>query len=98
MERSVYKAIWKNGASVEVLVYHQPLEGEHPSDRIHLVIQPADEAPRGWIMNVVDATEIIYGLSKAMSVCLENAWPVGPGFDDAGIVHPALEVSDAKRS
>jgi hypothetical protein len=72
----VLRSEWSNKAWIEVYYYLEPIEGEHPSDRIHLYVKDADrELPRGWLMNVQDATDIIYGLSKAMCRAIEDNIP-----------------------
>jgi hypothetical protein len=73
--KQIFKAIWKNNAEINVVYYDEKLEGEDSSDRIHLLIKPAGGKETGFILNIQDATDIIYGLSKAMSVCIENKIP-----------------------
>lgn len=73
---SVLRCIWSNGATIEVLYYHDPIDGEDVSDRIQLLITPEGQESRGWILNVSDATDIIWGLSKAMSMSIEDKVPV----------------------
>lgn len=71
LDKPLFTSIWKNGAKIEVYYYEKPLKDEDPSDRIQLIISPAGQKPRGWILNLADATDIIYGLSKAMSLLIE---------------------------
>ena len=68
----IFTAIWKNGAKIEVVYYSRPLEGEAKNDCIQLLITPAEGETRGWLMNIQDANDIIYGLSKAISVAIEK--------------------------
>lgn len=74
----IFESIWKNGAKIEVGVYRKPVEGEDKSDIIHLFIKPAKSKARGWIMNIQDANDIIYGLSKAISYAIDNDAPFMP--------------------
>jgi len=48
------------------------LRGEHKNDRIQVLIKPADSKQRGWIMTAEEAVDLIYGLSKAISLNLED--------------------------
>lgn len=73
--KPIFSSIWSNKARIDVYFHEQPLEGKHESDRIQLILTPADGKPRGWIMNVADATDIIYGLSKAMGMAIEEGVP-----------------------
>ena len=68
----IFTAIWKNKAKIEFVYYPEPLKGEAESDCIHMLITPAKEKTRGWIMNIQDANDIIYGLSKTISVAIEK--------------------------
>lgn len=75
MTEPVFRSMWGNGAEIRVYYYPEPLPDEHASDRIHLLIQQAGGQARGWLMNVADATDIICGLSKAMSLAIEDQVP-----------------------
>lgn len=68
----IFVSQWKNGAKIEIFFYKKPLPNEDPTDRIQLLISPSGQKPRGWILNLADATDIIYGLSKAMSFYIEE--------------------------
>jgi hypothetical protein len=74
----VFTSLWHNGAKIEVYYEKEPLEGQAVSDRIQLIITPEGKGSRGWLMNIADATDIIYGLSKAMSAAIEDGvMPIG---------------------
>ena len=68
----LFTATWKNKAKIEVGFYKGRIKGEAYGDRIHLLITPADGKTRGWLMNVQDANDIIYGLSKGISRTIEE--------------------------
>lgn len=75
----VHQREWEgNGARIEILYYPDPQPGEDWSDRIHLLITPAGEAPRGWLMNVEDAMTIIHGLSGAVDRAIHDMIPPYP--------------------
>ncbi len=76
--RSLFRAVWGNRAAIEVLYYDEPLAGEDPSDRLHLMLCPAGEQPRGWIMNAEDATDIIHGLAMGIAECIARGVPMQP--------------------
>ena len=76
--RSLFRAVWKNGAEIEVLFYDAPLENEDPSDRLHLMLRAEGEAPRGWLMNAEDATDIIHGLAMGIQELIEHDVPMRP--------------------
>lgn len=73
--KSIIKFVFKNKAEIEISVYPKPLKGEDVSDRIHLMIWPEKEKPRGWILNAFEANDIIVGLSKAIMYIYENDLP-----------------------
>ena len=68
----VFTSVWANGARIEIIYHKDPLPNEAISDRIQLIITPEGKDSRGWLMNIADATDIIYGLSKAMSMAIED--------------------------
>ena len=68
----IFTALWKNKAKIEFVYYPKPLKGEVESDCIHMLITPHGEKSRGWIMNIQDANDIIYGLSKTISIAIEK--------------------------
>ena len=70
--KKVFTSIWRNGAKIEVLHCPEPIEGEYEHDRIQVLITPAGSEPRGWLMTAEEAVDLIYGLSKATSMELEN--------------------------
>jgi len=71
----LFKSVWRNNATIQVLYYNAP-PTLIKSDVIELSIKPTDgRNARTWLMNVQDATDIIYGLSKAMSLAIENEIP-----------------------
>ena len=74
-------AVWSNGAFVEVLFYEERQAGEDDSDRIHLLITSEGKKPRGWLMNVQDATAIIRGLSIAIDRAIDAGVPMKPSGD-----------------
>lgn len=55
----------------EFLFYPKPLDGEDPSDRIHVIITDLEGNRRGWLMNVEDAIVFIRGLSVCMQKAIE---------------------------
>lgn len=67
---------WQNGQHIEVVYHPVALPDEADCDRIHLLITDCDGVCRGWIMNVEDAAAIIYGLSKAMVMAINEGVPV----------------------
>lgn len=71
----MFKSVWKNGATIRIVYYKNRQKGEVNSDRIHLLFKPEDANERGWIMNIQDAVDVIYGLSKACSWAIENEIP-----------------------
>ena len=73
--KSVMKFIFKNKAEIEISVYPKPLKGEDISDRIHLMIWPEGQKPRGWIFNAFEANDIIRGLSEAIMYIYEHDLP-----------------------
>jgi len=75
----IYLEAWQNGAMVEVLFYEEPPDPAEPSDRIHLVVTPADGESQGWLMNVEDAIGVIRGLSVAVQAAIEAEVPIKPG-------------------
>ena len=68
----IFTSVWGNGATIKVFCYDKPLKGEYKNDRIQVLIRPADGKQRGWIMTAEEAVDLIYGLSKAVSLNLEN--------------------------
>ena len=73
----VHLAVWEgNGTWIEVLFYQDRQPDHIHSDRIQLIIHPADGKKRGWIMNIEDAVEIIQGLSTAINKALAANIPV----------------------
>jgi len=68
----IFTSVWGNGATIKVFCYDKPLRGEHKNDRIQVLIKPADSKQRGWIMTAEEAVDLIYGLSKAISLNLED--------------------------
>lgn len=74
-EDRIYALCWENGQLIEVLFYEEPQDGEDPSDRIHLLITPEGEKPRGWLMNVDDAISIIEGLSMGCRLAMKAGIP-----------------------
>ena len=67
----VYYSLWGNGATLEFLVYKEQQPGEDNSDRIHMIVTPANGTSRGWLMNVEDATAIIRGLATSIQHALD---------------------------
>ena len=76
---TLFTSLWGNGATIQVVYYPEGLDGEALSDRLQLVVTPAGGQPRGWLMNVTDATDIIYGLSKGINRALEDGIPPREG-------------------
>jgi len=71
----VISFVWKNGSSIRIVYYPNKIDGVANSDRIQLLINPADAKERGWIMNKRDAINIIWGLSKAIDRCMDDNIP-----------------------
>lgn len=70
--KPIFSSVWGNGAKIEVFYYDKPVEGEYIHDRFHILITPADSKPRGWMMTLEEAVDLIYGLAKASSRALEE--------------------------
>jgi len=68
----IFTSIWGNKATIKVFCYDKPLRGEYKNDRIQVLIKPAYGKQRGWLMTAEEAIALIYGLSKAVSLNLEN--------------------------
>lgn len=71
--------VFKNRAEIEISVYPLPLKGKCKADRIHLMIWPEKENPRGWILTALEANDIICGLSKAIMYIYEHNLPTFAG-------------------
>lgn len=72
-------ALWESSEQcVRVVYYSESLAGENPADRIHLMIQPAGEAQRGWIMTISEAESIITGLEIAIERARADSVPEEP--------------------
>lgn len=65
MTEPVFTSLWANGAKMEFYYQKEPLEGEEPNDRIQILLYPADSNPRGYVMNMAEANDMIYGLSNS---------------------------------
>ena len=72
----VHGDIWHNGCFIEVLFYEEEQPGEHPSDRIQLLVTDSEGIRDGWLMNVDDALSIVRGLVTAIQIAIESDTPV----------------------
>jgi hypothetical protein len=71
----VFTAKYTNKAKVEVYYHKHKVKGAVNADRIQLIIKPFDSKPRGWLMTGLEANDIIYGLSRALSYLIEDGVP-----------------------
>jgi len=77
------QSTWCNGATMEFLLYHDPLEGEHPSDRLQMIVTDCDGDKRGWLMNIEDAMVIIRGLSRLVDNALRVGMQISGDYENA---------------
>lgn len=69
----IFTSLWANGAKIEVYHYKKPIPDEYKLDRIQVLITPEGAVtPRGWLMTAEEAVDLIYGLSKTVSLELER--------------------------
>ena len=73
---SLYKAKYNNKAQIEVVYYHRQVKGCVDADRIQLLVTSQEGKKRGWMMTVLEAQDIIIGLSKASSIAIEDKIPL----------------------
>ena len=71
----VYTGKYKNGVVIKIIFYSKRIKGFPNSDRIHLWVKQVSGKRRGWVMNILEAQDIIIGLSKATSLALEGGVP-----------------------
>ena len=73
---------WSTGGKMEFILYEKPIEGEHPSDQLQLLITPTGGERRGWLMNIEDAVTIIRGLSRLVDNALATGKPVSGDYEE----------------
>lgn len=65
-----------NGAWMSVQVFNEPVEGADPSDRIKLIFRSEGKNPRGYLMNAIEALQVINGLSAAIERVIREEMPL----------------------
>lgn len=73
---------WGNGSKIEFILHDAPQEGEHPSDRLEMLVKDQSGKQQGWLMNIEDAACIIRGLSRLLDNALAMGIEVGPNEKD----------------
>lgn len=76
--------VWRNGATIETVLYPEPLPGEDPADRIHLLVTDQEGNRAGWLMCPEDAMAMIDCLTRAVGRTMEEGFPMLPKQEGDG--------------
>jgi len=75
------QSTWGNGATMEFLLYYEPLVGEDPTDRLQMIVTDCDGNKRGWLMNIEDAMVVIRGLSRLVDNAIRLGLSVSGDYE-----------------
>ena len=75
------QSTWSNGATIEFVLYVDPLDGEDKTDRLQMLVTECDGKKRGWLMNIEDAMVIMRGLSRLVDNALRVGMPVSGDYE-----------------